>query len=82
MGCYAIKCFDDGLAGARYLHTTSSGLYIFDYPAWAGAPPIPSTTTLVRFEYEGDCEAWLMQNIDKPTYDSMTIGDGYTVWLE
>lgn len=85
MGCYAIRHFDDGLVGARYLSYTPARLLLFDYPTELypvslGNPP--SDCQLIYFETEGDCEAWLMANIDKPTYDGGTVGDGYTAWIE
>lgn len=79
MGCYAIRHFEDGLSGARLLSYTPAGLLLFDYPTQIGNP---SPCDLIRFETEGDCEAWLMINIDKPTYDGGTVGDGFTAWIE
>jgi hypothetical protein len=74
MGCYAIQHFENGLCGPMYLHRSPNGNLIFDYPTQIGNP---SRNDLVRFEYEGDCEAFLMANLS----DEM-IGFGFTAWLE
>lgn len=74
MGCYAIRHHENGLCGPMYLHRSPSGHLIFDYPTQVGNP---SLNDLIRFETEGDCEAYLMANLG----EGMT-GYGFTAWIE
>jgi hypothetical protein len=78
MSIYAIRHFEDGLAGAMLLHTTPAGYLVFDYPSQMGNP---SRNELMCFELEGDCEAWLMANLETVVM-SGKVGDGYTALIE